>query len=503
VGSNIHTRQIPGVGPESAYVARLFAPDGSRRPFADVEAELGNRFALLVLLDHELGTRLSRPRARGYPPRLFISYRRESAAHIEWCINLAQQLEQYGYECVLDHFFLAGDDPEAIAAFIGRLGDADAAIVVVTPSYLRGDDPNSMRDWLFEEWERIQYLESWGVLEVVLAVRDGDPDQLWGGYSATRYAVVDLRPSAGDATPLLNMLGSYDGPRLSESARDELALGAARAVGAAMDNDVADVAPALEAIERFEGTEEHYLALLAFTLVNRSDDGITEPLPRPPMELSLASTVIAARLLWRFDCDVASFKLCAEAAEGASLWRNELHMLMGDMLVRFERTLDAINHFNWCARTHASEEMGAYWSSNPRTNAWAAARAARLWAELGDGTRFAAAISRALELDPESEEARDLASVFGNLPQGATNDASEIVECRECGALAYEPGAMCALCGTHGVANSNCVLCDAPVVARNELPYCPICRRGAGDDGEMHDWHLVEREIGGRYSVFA
>jgi hypothetical protein len=131
VVSNLVPRQVSGVGPESQYIeSHLLDKHGRVRDLNVVSREIGgDLLAQFAYVDHELGKQLRRPMARGYPPKIFISYRRESAEHIKWCEDLAGELKLAGYEVMLDELAIpAGKaSPELLARFVGQLAAADVA----------------------------------------------------------------------------------------------------------------------------------------------------------------------------------------------------------------------------------------------------------------------------------------------------------------------------------------------------------------------------------------
>jgi TIR domain-containing protein len=98
---------------------------------------VGDMQAFLALLELELRTILRRPHARGYPPRIFIAYRRATPDDIAWCLSLANALTENGYEVLLDELVITGFDADAIARFMAQIADADIALLVPTEDYLR------------------------------------------------------------------------------------------------------------------------------------------------------------------------------------------------------------------------------------------------------------------------------------------------------------------------------------------------------------------------------
>ena len=90
-----------------------------------------------------------RPRLRGYPPKVFISYRWEDESTMVWARQLARYLRQRGFHPYLDqeHQQNIGADGIGIGKYVARIVNSNIILVVVTPAYLAGE----LREWLTEE----------------------------------------------------------------------------------------------------------------------------------------------------------------------------------------------------------------------------------------------------------------------------------------------------------------------------------------------------------------
>jgi hypothetical protein len=164
----------------------------------------GDLLAQFAYVDHELGKQLRRPMARGYPPKIFISYRRESAEHIKWCEDLAGELKLAGYEVMLDELAIpAGKaSPELLARFVGQLAAADVALMIITPAATSTE--HGIRRWMYEEWYRISALHTWGLLEIVGVIRERKTENPIIGFNPGLDPLIDLSDrNPADRRPVL------------------------------------------------------------------------------------------------------------------------------------------------------------------------------------------------------------------------------------------------------------------------------------------------------------
>jgi hypothetical protein len=476
MASYLEPRQgLLGVGPEADLIDKhLFDAEGKLREYGELSEELGDMQAFLGLLELELRKRIRAPHARGYPPRIFISYRRESPEDIAWCGQLAAELEGLDYDVLLDELALgpySGDFP-ALAKFMGQMADADLAVLVVTDGFLFHEGrQNSMRNWIFEEWTRIASLVDWGLLETVVVHRDGNIEDSFLGDVGARSAYIDLREDASSPRPVAEFFGRWDGKRLGPADRLRLGAGAAEAVRLSLgqEPDPAGALAAFTTIEEFAGTEEHAVAEAHVRAANGDLDGAFRiaagALKRNP---SLPGCFLLGRLLWLRDWDRAGFAAFAALSEGPSLWRHQMRAIMGDVLEREGLPVAAMNCYRWCLRAQGSAELGGFWSTMAPEG-------------VADCERRLEAISRRVESGPA-------------------------LSCDACAAEFPAGWHACVHCGTTRPAGEACAMCvgDPPLMQDpRELEFCPVCRRYKQESGREGNAYLVQREPKGMWSTLA
>jgi hypothetical protein len=443
---------IYGVGPEAKHVDRLFDDAGELRDFADLSAELGEMQASLGLLELELRERLRRPHARGYPPRLFISYRRGSDEDVAFAVRLAEELEANGYDVLLDERVLgpAAEDPREVAKFIGVLADVDVALLVVTDGYLQHEgQENSMREWIFEELMRIKLLTDWGLLETVVVHRDGEIGGGIFGPLRDRHGYVDLRAAPSDPGPASACFEPWEGIRLDPEQRARLGDRAAEVVVASLQGGEANPEAALAAyaeIEDLTGTEEQVVAAAHAALAagdkRRMRELALDGLNRNP---TLPGAFLLARLLWKNECHREAFTAFAALSEAPSLWRYGMREMMAATLVLANSPRAAVNQLRWCS-------------------------AAQEGATLKDPVLSELGIDVPATLD------------------GLVADTF-VVGARHCGRCAAEfpPGwNACVHCGTTCPPGEACGICagDPPLMEDpGTLGFCPVCKRIEGENG--------------------
>jgi len=475
-----------GLGGESALVDDHLLDSGGRvRDWGTVAEEIGDATAQFAYLDYELREHLRKPMARGYPPKLFISYRRETPEHVRWCASLSRKLEAAGYKVLLDALEFPEHDPspEELARFVGRFATADVAVIVLTPEYVGTDD--SMRRWIFEEWQRINSLRDIGLLEVVWIVRETgwyQAGQAHGqvGPIGVFDAVIDLSDHAeGDDAPVLEFFGRYEGVRLSDSEQDELAREASSCLLACRKGDDRTAAGNLDAIRRYRGTEEYGIANAAYHAAFRTPEEAIflseEVRKRNP---TLSGSAALGTNLWLADLDHYSFGILAEITESRSLWRTQLRYQMSDILVRQKMIHSAINQLSWLVKELGSDKRQR---ADPGRDEWLLGEAREQRAKL---TRMA-----------------DTPAPLG--PWTADGRLALDQQCEQCDARYGSSGAACAVCGTlHPPEAKTCWMCAGPVLLWENLPFCPVCRQGfAEDNGARAAYSVIQRDPGHRFSV--
>ena len=496
--SNLSPRQIPGIGGEAKYIdSHLLDKAGRLRDLNKVAKEIGDSTMQFAYLDYELRQHMRRPMARGYPPRIFISYRRKPDENVRWCRELAGKLKAAGYDVMLDALAIqeADPSPEIIGRFVGQLATADVALVVLTPEYAVTEQ--GMRRWPFEEWFRITVLREWGLLEVVGVIRDGEwrdsiinKEGKWGdsiiSFTA-RDALIDLSGrSPADQQPVLDFFGRYSGPRITEADGLLLAQHASACINICCEGKERTAAKRqaaaehLSRIRRFQETEEFRVANVSYHAAFGSPQTAFQ-LAREARatNLTLPASAEMGTSLWLADQDDYAFQTVAEVAESPSWWQGRFHWYMADMLEHKGFLRSAINHLGWCITVRPG-------------NSWEAANLLPD-EELGSVREDVARALRKLMTGP---------AAFQGSAERRVRDLDR--RCDICEARYSSAGASCRLCGAlHAEAAPHCEMCGTEVVSLQQLRYCPVCRtRFAGGPGSARVRHLETQHFpAGRFSV--
>lgn len=480
--SNLVPRQVSGVGAESASIeSYLLDKRGRVRDLKEVARDPGGPGVQFVYLDYELREHLRRPMARGYPPRIFFSYRRETAEDIRWCRDLAGELQIAGYDVILDTLAIREENPsaETLARFVGQLATADVALVVVTPSYAGTD--REIRRWMFEEWSRIELLRSAGVLEIVGVIREGDFWNSMVRLNPGLDALIDLSGRhQADRRPVLDFFGTYRGLRIRQADEHLLAQNANACIIACHERNEPAAARRLSRIKRFQETEEFRVANVAYHAAFRSPERAIR-LAEEARGKSLTFSALAemAYSLWIADLDDYAFRPMAEIAQSSSWWRGFFHLAMGETLQQRGFLFSALNHLSWCVTARFS---GSVAQSNALDEG--------LLGRARDDMRI---IQPAIAKGP----AAFLSSVERQLPEPDKR-------CDACGARYSSAGSACALCGTlHTDGSANCEMCGYDVIPWRNLTFCPVCRSGFFKRvrGKRVHYAVMPRTPGGRFSV--
>lgn len=500
MASNIIPIEVPGVGAEAARLDEVtFDADGNPPPFEELALQFGDMQAFLILLELDMASRLRTPRTRGYPPRVFISYRRESVDHVDWCLRLADAIERAGYVPLIDERSFREGSMEELASFISTMVEADICIVVATTTY--AGDGQSMRNWLFEEWERIRMLDRWGLTEVVIVDRDGSAFDLLGvGTIPLHWGVVDLSGEPDGVDIVARHLGAYDGlvvpPADAERLGDEL--------GSVLRDLAQDTVSAaalsaaeltLRQLDRWSGTEEHRLARTMLLLKSgHNDDALSAALELLQGDVTIPNATWLLVELWKADLEIPAFPHLAELAEEPSLRRSMLHAVLAEIFEALGADVTAAGHCAWCIAAVANRELNAEWGWTVGPAITAAARAAAIWERLGQPD--IADVYRRISsgFDREAAPAHWLLPLW---EESMALLAAAAPSCRRCGAVVV--GAkVCIRCaaGVSG-AHDHCPLCEFPTAEPHALTFCPVCRFRA-DGGRVL---FNDREPGARWSV--
>jgi hypothetical protein len=283
-------------------------------------------------------------------------------------------------------------------------------------------------------------------------------------------AFIDVTNVPDDLEHTLACFGAYDGPRLDAAEQATLADGAAAVVRRVLAADAVGATAAAAALSGFQGTEEHAVAA-AWSSGARVDGPGTLAAARAGLARnpSLPATVLLAEALWLSDLELEAVGSLAEVAEAPSLWRHRCHYRLAEIFAGHGAYDSAANHLRWYLRAGGrGDPLGGRWS-----------------------TPTAAAVSAAEELLARVEAHRVVGAVARTCPACA---ATYLRSTRVCG--------LCAATYPAGAVGQPCTLCGVPVLAADDLPYCPVCRRGFPETKcAGRNVQLVARQPWGRFSV--
>jgi tetratricopeptide (TPR) repeat protein len=200
--------------PVDGYLEELLV-DGNGKPLSVAEAvkRYGNLRVRRAALASAHRKRSLKPKIRGYPPRVFFSYRWENEAQKVWVRRLARYLRERGFRVNLDleHQDKLGEEGVGIAEYVASIIDSNIFLAVITQKYLEGE----LREWILEEGQNARLFSHAG-LRVVSLWKEGTELPDWG-----RGHVVDIRHDVEDFSALDEFF-DYDGPVLSERQEEEL-----------------------------------------------------------------------------------------------------------------------------------------------------------------------------------------------------------------------------------------------------------------------------------------
>lgn len=518
--ANIIPHNVAAIGVEWQDVdEHVLDKNGDVRPFSEVVDRLSSlTWATHAMLEYHMREALKRPRARGYPPRIFISYRRETPDHCAWCSRLAEAIEALGYDVYLDLITIGQDpSPTEIAEFISKLVDSDIALVVITESYLKeqGED-DTMREWLYQEWSRIQALQGWGLLEVILAVRSTSGPTPVINFEANITKIIDLRASPGDFTRILDFLGTYRGSRYSRDDQAWLANTAATVIASAKSDNATIARARLDEIAKFLHTEEYQLAN-TFVLAAEGDrDGaVSAALSLIRTRPSLPTVAETARKLWLLDADLEAFPTLAELAEIPSLWRLQTHYMMADILRRNRMPHAAINHFGWCLWVAGDSclDFSRGLRAEGELELNLRGRLAIVWFLVGnfeEYQKYWAGLPES-EFPPLWDDPQIVLEAY-DLQSDPMARFDTGLRCMFCQGVYFRNGRVCVFCGAcYGRApaaafdrvTNDCQMCKSSgtVISHDEVPYCPVCRIDFVGDAPTPVISRLPRGPGGLFSV--
>jgi hypothetical protein len=227
-------------------------------------------------------------RSAGYPPKVFVSYRWESAVIKDWVAQLGRHIERRGFHVFLDQDIdaLQDNDPVEIGRYISVLVDCQIIVCVVTPQYAVGLGP---RAWLFEERQLMNLLARRGAT-ILRVLRDGQEpvpdtsssplDLISAGVSAGvsieipvpdhQGFTIDMRGAAAGQFSMIDRFFTYRGPQLPPEEDGPFRAWLDDVARILQSGDVRSAAAAFERGARYAATTE-YRRLAAHIAAGRRD----------------------------------------------------------------------------------------------------------------------------------------------------------------------------------------------------------------------------------------
>lgn len=507
---------------------RILDAQGNLLPIEDLVQSVGETAALSLMLDYFGSKRYGAPATRGYPPRLFISYRRESAEHIAWVVELGQRVRAQGYEVLLDELsVIEPNDNTEIALHMARLYYADAIVIVVSEHYFAQPDEygnRSMSTFVYEELQRVCHLSALGMVEVIVIVLAGtDSDLVEFGINPGRHAVFDFRGAELNTEAITRALGTYAGPVFSDAEQDEIAHIAHDAIAVSLeglgiqwDMDVpsppvpktrgTDPCAVLRTSAGFLVAHEYKVASVACEWASGNRAAAIElALEALSSNPPIALAADLAEWLWLMDADFAAFQELAQLADGPGRWLGMVHHMMGDILFRYGSYEDALNHFNFCVAWFERKDLrNPFGPQAELAAAMNAARVARCWSLMGRTDRAELFLDRAIRWSHGHPNIMELVSLIIGDKQHFVRQYA-YWECGHCGAMFPLAASVCGLCGCRSRVDS-CEMCGliAPPQTPDNMGFCPVCRKTTDSNQKgASRVQFVDRRLGGRWSFAA
>ena len=301
-----------------------------------------------ILAELRIRELLKKPRSRGYPPRVFVSYRRTGTEAINRASTIANALRNAGYHVLFDEFQENLDEWRNLGRFYGNIAQADLCVVIVSKGYVGND--SVVRDWIFEEINRIRRLHSFGLVELVYVVdNDYCVDQTVYPLDWNESGIGIIREKDFDSSvnALLEMLGSYTGKILSENEERFFNEKISECLAYIAQGEKRQAANILALLtSKFGGTEEvELLSVELFYALGENQQAVEiakntlslNPSPTTAFELAVA--------LWRSDEYVASFTVFSELVFRPSARRVDIIWYMADILRRLGAYHSAANYY--------------------------------------------------------------------------------------------------------------------------------------------------------------
>ena len=148
--------------PVDGFLEELLNPaSGGTLTVPEAMGRFGNLRVMRAALASAMRDRFRRPRLRGYPPRVFISYRWGDEKTKKWIGELANYLEARGLCVELDLYNQdkVGEHGLGIMHFVSCIANCKLFLPVITPEYAEG----WLRTYIYEEVHLSNQLERVGL----------------------------------------------------------------------------------------------------------------------------------------------------------------------------------------------------------------------------------------------------------------------------------------------------------------------------------------------------
>lgn len=356
----IHPIPLRELGPDArAHSSEL------DRAGSDIEAlvkSIGSHAATVALMESGIGNYLSSSRSRGYPSRIFISYRHENEQNMKWVRDLASGLTAIGYRVLLDQDHIPSNSSgaqydTAVASFMQKLATADYVIVIATTGYSHFDgDPNNpnIRSWIFEEYNRIRILAAANLIKCIVVLKDYS-EMPFGDDFPNYSAIIDVRGIDDGASEVIRRMPRYEGVTLQQENTDDLAAFALRAINCAKDRDVAScVNQGRLLIDKFgpdaTETSEYGLCQAAHFAASGNRNECVRVLASisSSQHFPVAHGAAGAQILFDADFFKETYRLAATVATARSFHLYQMHLYLGYSARTMDQPITALNHFRFC-----------------------------------------------------------------------------------------------------------------------------------------------------------
>lgn len=202
----------------SKYLEDLLTrEDGTMMSVKEAVKYYGNRGVWIAALNSEIRDKLRRPRLKGYPPRIFISYRWESEEHKAWVRKLASRLRERGFEVLLDQFQSMEGSRLNVPKYVSSIAECHYFVIIITSGYCEvvdrsGKGPDG---WVFDEYQTALSFSKGALIKIICILKEGKKPPPGCGK------LIDLR-NVKDSFSVIDEVFHYEGPVLSHEEQEEL-----------------------------------------------------------------------------------------------------------------------------------------------------------------------------------------------------------------------------------------------------------------------------------------